>query len=94
MNTLVFGIFALLAWFAIWSAFICQTWETARASKDNHQILLLSATLLASCVAVGIDGLTNFPLHIPVSGFLFWVTLGCWTGLREYARRISATASM
>lgn len=76
------GVFAILTWLALWSALICQAWETARRSGRRPRVLLMSATYLASFTAMGVDGLFNFPLQIPVSGFFFWVMLGSWVVFR------------
>ena len=77
------GVFAVLTWLAMWSALVCQTWETARRLRNNPRSLLLSATFLAAFLAMAVDGLFNFPMHIPVSRFLFWVMLGTWIVLRS-----------
>lgn len=77
------GIGSLLVWLGVWTVLICQTWETARRFLNNRRVLLLAATFLASSVAVGLDGVFNFPLQIPVSGFLFWWMLGSWTVLHS-----------
>ena len=44
--------------------------------------LLMTATFLALFTAFALDGLFNFPLHIPVSNYLFWVSLGAWVVFR------------
>jgi O-antigen ligase len=80
------GVFALLTWLGIWSVLICQAWETAWRARRSQRPLLLSATFLASCIAVAVDGMFNFPLHIPVSAFLFWVMLGTWVQFCHGAR--------
>lgn len=81
------GLVAILIWFALWSALLCQAWETARLVRRNASMLLTSAAFVAFFAAYALDGMVNFPLHIPVSGFIFWVGLGAWLVFRSQARR-------
>lgn len=75
------GILGGVAWLSIWSTVLYQGFRSARLLFRRQRDLLLAATLLASLICFGVDGLTNFPLHVPVSGLLFWVSAGFWTAL-------------
>lgn len=89
------GIGAILVWLGLWSAFISQAWETARRAGKDHAGLLLAASFLASFVAFAVDGIFNFPMQIPVSGMLFWLTLALWVVFRDkMARAYAASLSL
>jgi O-antigen ligase len=81
------GALGILTWLALWSAFLVQAWEIARRLVRDQVGLLLAATFLASLTAFAVDSLFNFPVHIPVSGTLFWVTLGSWVVFRGIVAR-------
>ncbi|MCX7017782.1 MAG: O-antigen ligase family protein [bacterium] len=77
------GLPAVFAWLALWTVIICQMWETARRMASHPDVLLMSATFLAASVSMAVDGVFNFPHHIPVSRFFFWVMLGAWVVYRR-----------
>ena len=77
------GVFALLIWLAFWSALLAQVWETAKRVRANHQATIFCAAILGAFVAFAVDGMFNFPLHIPVSSFFFWLLVGLWVARRE-----------
>lgn len=87
------GVFAILAWLAMWSFLLCQTWETARRVRNNPRTLLMAATFLASFVIFAVDSMFNFPMHLPVSGWLFWILLASWVVFRDDVRRVTTAAS-
>ena len=72
------GILGAGAWIALWTTLLYQGIRATRVWLGNHAQLLMGATILASLLCFAIDGLTNFPVQIPVSGLLFWVTVACW----------------
>lgn len=85
------GLLGIAVWLALWSAVITQGINAARRLCDDHRCLLMAASLLAALVVVAVDGLTNFPIHIPVSGFLFFCLLGIWGGF--YRRQVISPGS-
>lgn len=87
------GILGALVWLALWTTLIIQAFRSAARLAGSHANLLLGATLIASLLCFAIDGLTNFPLHVPVSGMLFWVTLGMWTQFYERTCCVESTSS-
>jgi len=76
------GVVGLAVWCALWAALLAQSWETARRAANKPRVHLMAATFLASFAVIGLDGLFNFPLHIPVSMFFFWLSLGVWIVFR------------
>ncbi len=82
------GLLGLAVWLAIWTALVAQIWEAARNLGGAPRALLMAATFMAAFSAFAVDGVFNFPLHLPVSGFLFWILLGAWVAFREYLRRL------
>lgn len=76
------GLAGFALWAALWSVLLAQVWETARMLRNHARPLLMTATFMALFTAFALDGLFNFPLHIPVSGYLFWVSLGAWVVFR------------
>jgi O-antigen ligase len=76
------GVLGLAVWCALWGALLAQSWETARRAANKPRVHLMAATFLASFAVIGLDGLFNFPLHIPVSMFFFWLSLGVWIVFR------------
>lgn len=79
------GTVAAGIWLGIWSTMAAQLYQLIRNIRD-HSTLLVTATLFCTLLTVAIDGLFNFPLQVPVSGFLFWVTLGAWTSFSGQMR--------
>jgi O-antigen ligase len=77
------GLVGLVAWLGLWTTLLHQGLVAARRWLHDQRRLLVVATFLASLICFGVDALTNFPFHVPVSGFLFWVTVGLWTAYYE-----------
>lgn len=77
------GFLGFTIWVALWSSLLTQGWETARAVARRARVHLMASTFYASFWAFAVDGCFNFPLHIPVSGALFWVLLGLWIVFRS-----------
>jgi O-antigen ligase len=75
------GVLATALWLALWSLIATHGLKALRALRHDQPRLLLAATLLASMIAFGADGLFNFPFHIPCSRLLFWITLASWVSL-------------
>ncbi len=76
------GLLGFAFWAAIWAVLLSQMWEGGRMVHLAARPLLMSATFFASFITMGIDGVFNFPLHIPVSNYLFWSSLGAWVVFR------------
>jgi O-antigen ligase len=81
------GISGLAVWLGVWSVLLSQMWETGRRLVRTPRHLLMAATFLASFSVFGLDGMFNFPLQLPVSGFLFWTMVGAWVLFRTEIRR-------
>jgi O-antigen ligase len=77
------GFVAFTVWLALWSSLLTQGWETARGVARRPRVHLMASTFYASFWVFAIDGCFNFPLHIPVSGALFWTLLGLWIVFRS-----------
>jgi O-antigen ligase len=87
------GLLGLGAWFGLWSVLLCQAWQTAKRAASKPRILLFSAALLAYFVGFAVDGLFNFPVQIPVSGFVFWLLLGMWVAFRDVAMKATESVA-
>jgi hypothetical protein len=83
------GVAVVGAWLALWSALLCQGWETARAAARTGDARghLMASAFTAAFAAMAVDALFNFPFHIPVSLFLFWAMLGAWVLFRADSQR-------
>jgi O-antigen ligase len=77
------GLAGAIVWLALWATLLTQAWTAARRFVRSHTQLLFGVTVLCSLLCFAIDGLTNFPLQVPVSGFLFWITLGVWSAFYD-----------
>lgn len=77
------GLVAFALWVALWSTLLSQIWETVWAVAKRPRVHFMAATFLGSFVVFAVDGATNFPFHIPVSGLLFWTLLGLWNVFRS-----------
>jgi O-antigen ligase len=78
------GILGAGLWLALWSVLLVQLYETALRVRNNAVDLLLVAGFSSSFMAVAVDSFTNFPLHIPASGLLFYLILALWVVWRSH----------
>ncbi|MGC8742196.1 MAG: O-antigen ligase family protein [Candidatus Sumerlaeaceae bacterium] len=77
------GFISFVIWVALWSSILTQGWESAKAVARRPRVHLMASTFYASFWVFAVDGCFNFPLHIPVSGALFWTLLGLWIVFRS-----------
>lgn len=77
------GFVSFVIWVALWSSILTQGWESAKSVAKRPRVHLMASTFYASFWVFALDGSFNFPLHIPVSGLLFWTLLALWIVFRS-----------
>lgn len=78
------GLLGTALWLGLWTLLFSQLLTAAYDFRHHAATLLFIAAFSAATLGIAVDGLTNFPFHIPASGIVFYALLASWVVTRAH----------